>query len=330
MRNVLAFGLMLAFCATCIAQKHKHHEPFPTELVIGRDSFIDIGPPFNYYDLTFLRSEGERTEVKRVSLTPPADTCYPRAEIETAHVELNESLPSILHGVNPCEVPEKALKKEMKRKKKGLVFSGMSVSIQVQCANGLQVIHADVLDRDIFGDQSKTPQYTSWSRALFEKLDQATGQNPWEKPVFTVAEVDPSAPSMPDTGELKAIGEGKYDAIFGQTRDRPSVLYHLAKNVSPRKPFIELTKSDPLRPRTYVSPVYPPIAKAARVQGAVNFHLSIGRDGVVENIVIDSGPKMLWQAVSEAAAKWTFLAEDAGKLVQASIGFGLNCASDSK
>ena len=330
MRIVLASGLALVFCSACIAQRHKHPEPFPTELVIGRDSFIDIGPPFNYYDLTFLHSDGERTEVERVSFTPPADTCYPRAEIETAHVKLNESIASMLHGVNPCEIPEKALQKELKRRKKGLVFSGMIVSIQVQCVNTVRVIRADVLDRDIFGDQSKTPQYTSWSRALFEKLDQATGQNPWEKPVFTVAEGDDPAPSIAESAELTAIGDGKYDAIFGQTPDRPSVLYRLAKYASPRKPFIELTKIEPVRPLTYESPVYPPIAKVARVHGTVELHLSVGDDGEAKDIVIDSGPEMLRKAVIEAASKWKFSAENAGKSINASVGFGLNCAPDSK
>jgi len=330
MRQVLALGLTLAFCTKCIGQKHKNQQPFPAEVVIGRDTFFDFGPPFHYYDLTFLRSEGEKTEVERVSLTPPADTCYPRAEIKTVHVGISQPLSAILNDTNPCEIPEKALKAELKRKKKGPVFSGMVVSIQTQCAVGTRVIRTDVLDRDIFGDQKKTPKYTSWSRMLFDKLDEATGQSPWEKPVFPLAEVTTTSASTLESSAMQAIADGEYDMLFGQTADRPSALYRLAKDAPSRLPFIELKKSDPVRPITYVSPVYPPIAKAARVQGSVEFHLSIGRYGAVENTVIESGPKMLWQAVSEATAKWKFPAEDEGKLVQASIGFGLNCAADSR
>lgn len=165
----------------------KNREPFPTEVVIGRDSFFDFGPPFNYYDLTFLRSEDEKTDVERVSLTPPADACYPRAEIEVAHVTLNESLRSVLQGMNPCTIPEKSLKSELKRRNKGLVFSGMNVSIQVQCTGKMRLIRADILDRDIFDEHPNTPQYTFWSRALFEKLDETTGENLWKKPVFAVS-----------------------------------------------------------------------------------------------------------------------------------------------
>lgn len=307
---VVSFALVLT--GMCVAQGRKAQEPFPSEVVIGRDSFFDFGPPFNDYDLTFLRSEGEKTDVERVSLTPPADTCDPRAEIEMAQVRLDESLTSILHGTDPCRIPEKASKVELKRRNKGRVFSGMAVSIQVECAGGTRVIRADILDRDIFADQSKTPQYTSWSRMLFEKLDKATGQSPWDKPVFPIAETSPVVPATEPSTALQAIADGKYDAIFGKDSDRPSELYRLARNV-PRQPFIELTKSDPVRPVTYDDPLYPPIAKAARVHGVIDFHLVVGSDGSANNVDIDSGPKMLWQSTKDAIAKWKFAVDEAGR-----------------
>ncbi len=73
MQKVLALCSALIVVGACVAQERKNPAKFPTEVVIARDSFIDVGPPFNYYDLTFLRSEGENTDVERVSLTPPAD-----------------------------------------------------------------------------------------------------------------------------------------------------------------------------------------------------------------------------------------------------------------
>ena len=313
----------------CFSQKLPSVSGYPAEVVIGRDSFIDIGPPFNYYDLTFLFSDGDKTDVERVSLTPPADSCYQRAEIKVAHVILNETLSSVLQGTNPCSIPEKALKAELKRRNKGPVFSGMNVSIQVQCDGKTRLIRADILDRDIFDEHPKTPQYTAWSRNLFDKLDQATGDRPWDTPVFPVSEAAPAAPPTPQSAALLAIADGKYDGVFGDVSDRPSVLYRLAQN-APRQPVIELTKSDPVRPSMYVDPLYPPIAKAARVHGVVDFHLDIGGDGSAENITIDSGPKMLWQAASDSMTTWKFSTDDLGKVVHGSIRFGLNCASDSK
>jgi protein TonB len=128
---------------------------------------------------------------------------------------------------------------------------------------------------------------------------------------------------------LQAIADGKFDSIFGDSSDRPSALYRMAQNV-PSKPFIELTSSEPIRPTEYVDPVYPPIAKAAHIHGIVEFHLTIGSNGSAKDIAIDSGPRMLWQAVSDAIAKWKFPADDSGKIVHGSVRLGLNCAGESK
>ena len=330
MQKLLALVFALPISGTCVAQEHRSPEKFPTEVVIARDSFIDVGPPFDYYDLTFLVARRADTDVERVSLTPPADACSLPAEIKVAHVYLHEPLSNLLQNVNPCSIPEKALKAEMNRRHKGLpVFSGMNVSIQVQCADNPRVIRADILDRDIFDEHPKTPQYTSWSRNLLENLDKITGEGPWDKPIFPVSDAAQSTASMSQSDAMQAIADGKYDAIFGKDSDRPSDLYRLAQN-PPRQPLIEMTKSDPVRPVTYVDPLYPPIAKVAHVQGTIDFHLSVGDDGAAKDATIDSGPKMLWQATSDAIAKWRFSTDDYGKVVQGSIRFGLNCGSESK
>jgi hypothetical protein len=221
------------------------------------------------------------------------------------------------------------LKAELKRRKKGPVFSGMNVSIQVECRGGVRVMRADILDRDIFDAHPNTPQYTAWSRNLFDKLDQVTGDHPWDKPVFATSEASAEAHPAAQSVNLQAIADGKFDGIFGDTNDRPSAIYRMAQNV-PRKPFIELISSEPIRPTEYVEPLYPPIAKAARVHGIVEYHLSIGSEGLAKDIAIDSGPRMLWQAVSDAIAKWKFPADDSGRIVRGSVRFGLNCAGESK
>lgn len=330
MRKVCALSLMLVCCATCMAEKQKRQRPFPTEAVIGRDSFIDIGPPFDYYDLTFLVAKGDDTDVERVSLTPAADSCFLPAGVKTFHVVLHESLFSLLHSANPCDFSEKALNAERKRRKKGLpVFSGMNVIMQVKCAENTRIIRADILDRDIFEQHPNTPQYTSWSQALFENLDQVTGDRPWEAPVFPVSDAPISSAIPTQSAALQAIATGKYDTIFGKTSDRPSDLYRSAQ-AGARHPLIELTQADPVRPLTFVAPLYPPIAKFAHVHGNVDFHFAVGEDRSASSVEIDSGPKLLWKSTTDAIAQWKFAPEDAGKTVRGSIRFGLNCASDSK
>lgn len=53
-------------------------------------------------------------------------------------------------------------------------------------------------------------------------------------------------------------------------------------------------------------PIYPPIAKAARVQGTVVIHATISKTGVVSNPQAVSGPAMLRQAALDAVKTWRY------------------------
>jgi protein TonB len=53
-------------------------------------------------------------------------------------------------------------------------------------------------------------------------------------------------------------------------------------------------------------PVYPPIAKAARVQGTVVLQATISKTGSIENLHVVSGPAMLQQAALDAVKSWRY------------------------
>jgi len=55
-----------------------------------------------------------------------------------------------------------------------------------------------------------------------------------------------------------------------------------------------------------VQPIYPPEAKAQRIQGVVLFTVLIGKDGTVQNITLISGDPVLAQAAREAVQKWVY------------------------
>jgi protein TonB len=54
------------------------------------------------------------------------------------------------------------------------------------------------------------------------------------------------------------------------------------------------------------TPVYPPIAKAARVSGTVVLQATISKTGSIENLHIVSGPAMLQQAAMQAVRSWRY------------------------
>ncbi len=54
------------------------------------------------------------------------------------------------------------------------------------------------------------------------------------------------------------------------------------------------------------SPVYPQIAKSARVGGTVVLKATISKTGVIENLRVVSGPSMLTQAAIDAVRSWRY------------------------
>ena len=55
-----------------------------------------------------------------------------------------------------------------------------------------------------------------------------------------------------------------------------------------------------------VRPSYPPLARAARIQGAVVLQAVIGKDGSIQNLKLVSGHPMLTQSALEAVKQWRY------------------------
>ena len=53
-------------------------------------------------------------------------------------------------------------------------------------------------------------------------------------------------------------------------------------------------------------PLYPPLAKAARISGLVRLQAVIGRDGTIRNLQLVTGPPLLVKAAMEAVSRWTY------------------------
>ena len=55
-----------------------------------------------------------------------------------------------------------------------------------------------------------------------------------------------------------------------------------------------------------VRPVYPPLARQARVQGTVRLHAIIAKDGSIQQLEVVSGPPLLIQAARDAVLQWRY------------------------
>ncbi len=319
-----AFLCALLLSGTLVFSKDRKTVAVPDQFEIGRRTFIDIGPPFDYYELLVVRPMGNGASIERILLTPPGNVCTQPAKVEVVSAPAKESVASLLGSMNPCAIPEKELRRELKRPQKHLVFSGANVAMRVRCGRDTRIIRSNVLDRDLFDENPGTPIHTSQTMALMAKLDQAVGPGPLDKPILPISEtavVDPFPSSL-----LEDVAAGKYDSLFKDAPSNPSEVYRLAQKEVPA-PTIRLLASTPVAPVTLVEPEYPQIARAAQIEGSVVLKLAIGPDGLAASSVCESGHPILCVAAKNASSKWIFPASAGGQQVQITLEFKLNCHS---
>ena len=55
-----------------------------------------------------------------------------------------------------------------------------------------------------------------------------------------------------------------------------------------------------------ISPVYPPLARLAHIEGTVILHAIIAEDGTVESLEAISGPRLLQGAAADGVKQWVY------------------------
>jgi Gram-negative bacterial TonB protein C-terminal len=315
----------LAAPGEAVAEDRLRDAPWPTQFEIGLHTFIDVGPPFDYYEVLIVRPDHDRASVTRIRLSPPGDACYQPAKAEAASASISASVQDVLGGVNPCAIPEKELGRERKRCKNCLVFSGENVAMRVRCGAETRLIRSDVLDRDMFDPAPHTPTHTSWTMRLLARLQEPLGAGVLDQPIVALPGKDASRGRTIDPDDVQRLSSGEYDGLFPKAPDKASEVYR-ASGVPAPSPNIELLRSAPFMPKKLILPRYPPIARLARVEGVVSFQIKLDPNGAVDDIVLQNDIPLLSWAVKESVRGWTFPPEAAtGPPIEASIQFTTNC-----
>jgi len=319
-------GAVLFLFAACSAQKMPVE--MPDSLVIARDTFWDFGPPFNYYDLIQIKRSNEGLALEQVLVTPPGQACMQPATVDVRSVVLHETMDDLLAGGNPCAIPDRELLRELKRCKHCLTFSGVHVTMQASCAGTDRRIRMDILDRDIYDNRTQTPVNTSWTMGLLTRLNDSLGPGSEAEPMFRV---EPAVRKpVPNTPLVGQIGGGKFDMLFGPPAEVSKIVQDAGRPLPP-PPSVEIESVTPFAPISPVLPHYPPIAKAARVEGLVTVTFDVDQEGKVRNVAYadDARLKMVELGVKDALIQWSFPTEAWGKSEKASIRFSLNCKPGS-
>ncbi len=321
-RSVIWLLVLLCGCTT-FAKDGLTVSSVPDRFLIARHTFIDVGPPNDFYEIISVRGTASGTAIERVTLTPAGDACIQSPTVEVAASSIPDPVSVVLEGRNPCAIPDKALRKELKRRKQGLVFSAAEISMHVQCGGKERIIRADVLDRDMFDPKAATPENTSWTMRLLTRLDKVFPSGILDRPLFAGL-TEPTRSTAPNADAARALGSGEYDRLFAGAPDRPSDLYR-ASQIPPPVPDVRLRSSEPFQPEEFVLPGYPPIARLARIEGAVVITFQVDPNGGITDIQFESGHPFFRATVEKAVSEWKFPKEAADHKVKATIDFKTNC-----
>ncbi len=121
----------------------------------------------------------------------------------------------------------------------------------------------------------------------------------------------PPAPSTVQPRELGVPGGvpgGVVGGIVGGVPSPPPPPTPPSREASKTPTRLRMSESS-LQPALInrVNPVYPPIAKAARIQGSVVLEVYVSKLGSVENVSVVSGHPLLIQAAIDAVRQWQYM-----------------------
>jgi hypothetical protein len=300
----------------------------PDKIVIARDIYFDFGPPFDYYEIISIKENSNGLAIDRALITPPSNTCFELPHVETTAVTIPSSMAALLDGRNPCDIPEKDLLKEKKRCKNCLNFSGVRVMMQVSCGAKQRIMRMDVLDRDLFDKHPDTPKNTSWTMGVMSQLDKALGPGAMEKPAFgNLAPQESAKPDM-NLDIVKKLREGIFDNLFASKKTISSYVTDAGKSIT--NTSVAFSEAVPLTPLDAPLPNYPPIAKAAHVEGTIKVDFDVTPEGNVRNISFpEQGLMVLRDSTSAAIAKWIFPPSAETHHEHGAITFRLNCNTET-
>ncbi len=282
----------------------------------------------HFYEIISVHGTANGTTVEWVTLTPAGDACIQPATVEMAASSIPDPVSVLLEGHNPGAIPDKALRKELKRRKHELVFSGAEISMHVQCGEKERIIRADVLDRDMFDSNAATPENTSWTMRFLTRLDKAFPSGVWDRPIIGGL-TKPAGATVPNGDAARALESGEYDGLFAGALDRPSDLYR-ASQIRPPAPGCSAPLECAVSPERFFRPEYPPLARLARIEGAVVVIFQVDANGGVTDAQFESGHPMLRATVKNAVSEWKFPKEAADQQIKATIDVRTNCTSKTR
>jgi TonB family protein len=310
--GIVCFPISLVYCQRPVV---------PDTLTLVQHQTSDSGPSSSYLLLHLHRTAGW-LQGESVSLTP--QVCLRPATAEYRTKQLPHSLERVLRKIDLCAIQQLALDTERLRSPRCSPWTTDRIVWQMQCGTENHVLDLD-LSCDAYEEHPEKYPRIAKMLKLVDTLQSAVEGLPNND---ECAVPSPSKPLDRSTPLFHDLYGGRYDSLFRDGDKARTILEQAAHPPLPSS--VEVFSVAPEMPTSVQLPVYPPIAKAARVEGIVTASFEVTTDGSVQRVSVAEGPVMLQRSVVEAIQKWRFPATANPPSGQASIRFQMNCPVGSQ
>ncbi len=144
------------------------------------------------------------------------------------------------------------------------------------------------------------------SASAMQQLYRPVFTAPRHIPTSIVTVPDPTGlAAMVQTGTFSALGTAPFGPPALGAQNAPPAPAPV--NAAPKPALLRVSNGvQAAKLLNQPKPLYPPLAKAARVSGTVRLQAIIGRDGAIRNLQLIGGPPLLVKAALEAVSRWTY------------------------
>lgn len=313
--------------------------PLPSRLYIVSEFFSDDGPSL-YYRVTEVVPDGRDTIVRYTRIANSNIFC-PRRIVQSAEARLRNRFPAdLIKGNNPCAVKSEDLSRAVKQypRLEG-TFETISFGIVAQCGPSSVVLGVPISQSvDLRRLRRNEPKMARLWYLVSDIDDPVFGS----KDIFhDRTEADEAALQLAGQRIAPELASGKYDAGLaaaagGTLGDGKSPTfrgllrtYHGPVSAEEAKAGYvpELLNAESYRFSNFVTPEYPRIAMAARIQGKVELRLTVERStGEVKAVEAVEGNRLLQPSAIAAAKLWRFEPQSTGtEALGVTLDYGLHC-----
>jgi TonB family protein len=330
MRRGFAAGFLVLLCFGAALSKSRPKHAAPTSFYATISVVSDAAPFWFDYLVVVTPSENE-AKVELIRVAPESGFCSNITVKRVEGIIAKNAMDPIVRNVCAWTGKEVAGAVEHAKwdrfNKAFALFDSSSQAIVANCGGSLNVITLPLPEVVAY---PTLPKAMRELREVPYRLIQAAFGSNVLSDGSSSSEAQDLDYQRAGAEVIERLRSGAYDAGFAGQGSKSKLSEVLRDYTGPRPkraPAGRLLNAGDFHLAHFVAPVYPQIAKAARVSGQVKLNVEADQQtGLVTSVSVASGHPMLVQAATEAAQQWRFDSSSIPKQpVTAVIEFSLRC-----